>query len=73
MPVVQAGAFEFQGFKGEVPVFTVPEMQIAHQGMSRELESQHGEQSGAPAVVVGSPPSVQIAPPDVAPRTRSTR
>ncbi|CAH2399948.1 CHASE2 domain-containing protein [Mesorhizobium ventifaucium] len=26
MPVVQAGVFELQGFKGEVPVFTVPEI-----------------------------------------------
>ena len=35
MPVIQAGAFELQGFKGEVPVFTVPEMQAA-EPQSRE-------------------------------------
>ncbi|RWP21839.1 MAG: adenylate/guanylate cyclase domain-containing protein [Mesorhizobium sp.] len=31
MPVVQAGAFELQGFKGEVPVFTVPEIHPSSQ------------------------------------------
>ncbi|RWO01280.1 MAG: adenylate/guanylate cyclase domain-containing protein [Mesorhizobium sp.] len=31
MPVVQAGAFELQGFKDEVPVFTVPEIQPSSQ------------------------------------------
>ncbi|TJV46342.1 MAG: adenylate/guanylate cyclase domain-containing protein, partial [Mesorhizobium sp.] len=31
MPVVQAGAFELQGFKGEVPVFTVPEVHPSSQ------------------------------------------
>jgi adenylate cyclase len=57
MPIVQAGAFELQGFKGEVPVFTVPAMQAAREGMSRELESQSGERSGAPAGIVGPSPS----------------
>ncbi|RWK98819.1 MAG: adenylate/guanylate cyclase domain-containing protein [Mesorhizobium sp.] len=31
MPVVQAGVFELQGFKGEVPVFTVPEIRPSSQ------------------------------------------
>ncbi|BCH18636.1 guanylate cyclase [Mesorhizobium sp. L-2-11] len=31
MPVVQAGAFELQGFNGEVPVFTVPEIHPSSQ------------------------------------------
>lgn len=66
MPVVQAGAFELQGFKGEVPVFTVPEM---HKGMSREQAIQNGEQSGGPALVDGSPLSPKTAPPDPAPGT----
>lgn len=64
MPVVQAGAFELQGFKGEVPVFTVPEM---HKGMNREQAIQNGEQSGGPALVEGSPLSSKTAPPDPAP------
>ncbi|MER9444187.1 adenylate/guanylate cyclase domain-containing protein [Mesorhizobium sp. M0340] len=64
MPVVQAGAFELQGFKGEVPVFTVPEM---HKGMSREQAIQNGGQSGGPALVDGSPLSPKTAPPDPAP------
>ncbi|RWB31679.1 MAG: adenylate/guanylate cyclase domain-containing protein [Mesorhizobium sp.] len=31
MPVVQAGAFELQGFKGEVSIFTVPEIHPSSQ------------------------------------------
>ncbi|MES0030011.1 adenylate/guanylate cyclase domain-containing protein [Mesorhizobium sp. M0040] len=73
MPVVQAGAFELQGFKGEVPVFTIPEMQATRQRMGREDRDQHGEQSGAPAMVDGSPLSPKTAPPDLTPRIRRKR